>query len=968
MTGEASASPVAAKTRLKEQLEKLRRELDLALSEGTDGRALGVLHARGLDRLVAEPFEAAMSRAQLRGRAASAPPVVLAAAGSYGRGAVAMRSDADLCFVTASGGAARRDAEAIAEATLYPLWDAGLSVGHQVLGEDEAVELAHADLPTATALLDLRFVAGDAPRLDALRERAWRGLFNEAALPAFFARLEEERTARHARFGGSVYLLEPDVKSGAGGQRDLDAAHWIVRARFKVSNAGASGATRSAWQELVQLGVLVTREAVEIEAAEELLWKVRNRLHAHAGRRSDRLSFEAQETIALELGYGKASEERATAAERFMQDYYLKARAVTRARERLMNRAMPARRRGRPLEVELGDGVRLFDGQVSVAVAELAADPALALRMYKVALRENAQVLPFARDEVARAAADPHFCARLRESKEAADTFVELICSVPDAPTRRGSIAGELHDVGLLLAMVPEFQPVTGRVHHDVYHVYTVDVHSVAAVDALRGLARGELAQEYPLATRLAAEIARPRPLFLATLLHDVGKGYPDASGSRKNHSQSGAEICDHLLPRLGFTPAEVAHTRLLVSQHLTMYHTATRRDLDDPATVDEFSRVVGNREALRDLYLLTIVDITTTSPTAMNSWKARMLDELYFATDEHLSQLPSDARPGRGRALDEAAERELSPEARDFLRSMPERYALSHPVDSIVEHAAVARARGDRPVHAALVPSRRPEVAELCVVASDRPGLLARIAAAITAGRLEVLAAQVYSRTPDATAEPTDAEAVDLFWVRDRSDGAPAVERAMPRLLRDLDEVAWGGEGSSPTTLLRRARVGSASRVARAAQSPAVLIPTSSSTTARHRSTHRRRGLRQGPTGAPLHARPRVSHPRPQHRHEQDQHRGGARGRRLLRRRARWLEDRGGRAKSASARCAPRSAARARRRHLTVGCAHPRCCAGPVRSYSPWPLRAWCRWWSRGRRAPMMRIPPRPRRSSRCT
>src|SRR5262249_21391873 len=139
-----------------------------------------------------------------------------------------------------------------------------------------------------------------------------------------------------------------------------------------------------------------------------------------------------------------------------------------------------------------------------------------------------------------------------RASREAATLFVDLVCTVAEARTKSGSIAGELHDVGLLLAMIPEFQPVTGRVHHDVYHVYTVDVHSVAAVDALRALCRGELAQQRPLASRLAAEIARPKPLFLATLLHDVGKGYPDASGSRKNHSQSGAELCDRILPRLG--------------------------------------------------------------------------------------------------------------------------------------------------------------------------------------------------------------------------------------------------------------------------------------------------------------------------------------------------------------------------------------------------------------------------------
>src|SRR5262249_28322676 len=161
------------------------------------------------------------------------------------------------------------------------------------------------------------------------------------------------------------------------------------------------------------------------------------------------------------------------------------------------------------------------------------------------------------------------WCAALRKSKEAASTFVELVCTVPEVSTRRGSIAGELHDVGLLLAMIPEFEPVTGRVHHDVYHVYTVDVHSVAAVDCFRALCRGDLAHERPLASRLAAEIARPKPLFLATLLHDVGKGYPDSKGSRKNHSESGALLCDTILPRLGLAADDVAEARALIAQHL---------------------------------------------------------------------------------------------------------------------------------------------------------------------------------------------------------------------------------------------------------------------------------------------------------------------------------------------------------------------------------------------------------------
>ena len=280
--------------------------------------------------------------------------------------------------------------------------------------------------------------------------------------------------------------------------------------------------------------------------------------------------------------------------------------------------------------------------------------------------------------------------------------------------------------MGLLLAMIPEFAPVTGRVHHDVYHVYTVDVHSVAAVDALRALCRGELAQERPLATRLAAEIARPKPLFLATLLHDVGKGYPDATGSRKNHSQSGAELCDVILPRLGLSQEDTLEARHLVAQHLAMYHVATRRDLDDPATIEEFCRLVRGREGLRDLFLLTVVDLSTTSPTAMTSWKARMLDELYFAADAHLAG-------AKDRAFDEARLARVRESARKawvgppafleaFLDSMPERYLLANAPEAIAAHAGVALDRGTALVHAAMVPARHPEVAPRCA-SSRRTG-----------------------------------------------------------------------------------------------------------------------------------------------------------------------------------------------------------------------------------------------------
>lgn len=794
----------------------------LATGAPEDGMRLGRARAELLDRILGELFATTVTKTGYR------DPVALAAVGSYGRDAVAMRSDADVRLVVRPGAKSREAAARIADALLYPLWDAGLSVGHQVLDAGEALELAQTDLATATSLLDLRLVAGDRTLLDDLLARAYAGLFSEGELGRFVARLEEETAARHARFGGSVYLLEPEVKSGAGGLRDVDIASWAARARYRV-DASAPGGT---WQELVRVGVLVPREAKEIALAEELLWRVRNRLHAHAGRKSDRLTFDQQEAIAIELGYAEpgaapdAPDARARAAERLMQDYFGHARVVTRSREALLLRATPPKRRGRPVEIDLGGGVRLFDGHVTLDPAALADDPALALRVYYACVQKKAPVLPFARDAIARASADAAWAASLRASPEAARLFVELVCTVAETPLRRGSIAGELHEVGLLLAMIPEFQPVTGRVHHDVYHVYTVDVHSVAAVDCLRALCRGDLAHERPLASRLAAEIARPVPIFLATLLHDVGKGYPDASGSRKNHSVTGAELCETILPRLGVAADEANEVKSLVKNHLLMYHVATRRDLDDPSTAADFAAQVQGREGLRDLYLLTVADITTTSPTAMTSWKARMLDELYFAADAHLA--------GEGAALGsfDAARKQRVKDAalaiwpgkkselEGFVDSMPERYVLANAPEAIVAHARVAldRARTSAPVQAALVPSRHPEVAEICVVADDAPGLLARIAAAITGSRLEVLGAQVYSRprVPGAA----QAEAVDLFWVRDGRGSSDGVAHAIPRLLRDLESVVTGAIDAKQ---LLEERIGTSSPW-RERPSPAVL------------------------------------------------------------------------------------------------------------------------------------------------
>ncbi|MGK3994476.1 bifunctional uridylyltransferase/uridylyl-removing protein GlnD [Sorangium sp. So ce1024] len=795
------------------------------------GVALGRRHAKLLDDLLVRLFHL-LRESGNPGRAAW-DAVAIAGVGGYGRGAAALRSDLDVRILARDA----QRASAIADALLYPLWDMGVTVGHQVVTIDDLIESAREDLPTATSLLDWRHVVGDASLSEALWQRAVSGIFAHSELPRFIERLGKEIAQRHERFGGSVYLLEPDVKNGAGGLRDLDVARWAAKARYGVGEFDA----------LVRFGALVAREAEEIRGAAEMLWRLRNLLHAHSGRRTDRLSFDEQELCAGALGYSKTAgpaghaghagdaptrapspDEPAVspeAIERMMSDYYRSARTISRALDVIVSRAMPTLTRRRRRDEDLGRGVRLFDGCITMSDPDLLrTDPAIALRLVSEAVERGVPLLPYARGAIVRAAGDPVFCAALRESPEAAERFRALVATCKETALQSGSVVRELHDLGLLLAMIPEFLPVVGRVHHDVYHVYTVDVHSVAAVDRLAALVRGELAGEFGLPCRLAAEATRPTMLFFATLLHDVGK----AIGG-KDHSRRGAEMARTILERLGFPPEDVDEACHLILKHLVMYLIATRRDLDDPATISEFCQEVHGREGLRDLYLLTVADLSTTSPTAMTSWKARMLDELYLAADAALRGAREDGGPlgmddqrmaraisGTVGALEDmpAANEDERRAQRDFLArylaSMPERYLLANSPAAIAAHAELARKQqhDGSGVLVALVPSRHPEAAELCVVAPDRPGLLAAITAALAASRLEVHAAQIHSRACDdegfdggvirarsSSSPPAGVrlQAVDLFWVRDRGEGVGGVARAIPKLMTDIQAVLSG-------------------------------------------------------------------------------------------------------------------------------------------------------------------------------
>ena len=722
----------------------------------TGGIQLARRSAELMDALLRVLYRAAVDRLE------PAVPVVIAAVGGYGRRLLGWKSDLDVRLLTS---ARPEQLERLAEAILYPLWDAGVSVGHQVVTLDSLLEDARSDLPTATALLDFRPLVGDVELAHALNERMYEEVFAPRERGAFLERLQAEVHGRRARMSDPAYLLEPDVKYGEGGLRDLDCALWAAAARWKIGEPA----------ELCRSGLLSVPELEATQRALELMWSIRNRLHRDAGRRSDRLTFVEQERIAAELGYaeraGVSSDTHdPTAVEAmaasFMSDYHRHARSLAAVSERLLMRALPhAGAHAVPGPVIPPGLCRFGETLGLVDSARLEHEPELALQLIAAAIEHQLPVNAPARDAIQRACAAPSWQQALRASPRAAALFVSLVGETRPARFRGESILAELLELGLLTALIPEFAPVVSKAHHDTYHVYTVDVHSIYAVDYLRALARGDKDCECSMASGLAQRVEHGVELYLAVLLHDIGK-----ATSGRGHAQRGADMARGILRRLQLSAQAIEQICQLIREHLTMYNVAMHRDLADPQAIASFGRLVGTQAQLAQLYLLTVADVCTTSPTSMTEWKSLMLDELFLATEAWLDGRTSS-----------------SPDAE---------------IERWSRHALAAQEAGVDSVHVACVPRRGGAISELCVitpfaagltglsiVAEDRPGLLALIAAALAANRFEVCAAEIHTRKRlDGT-----TQGVDRFWVRSPSADPARLAARITGLEQDLMRLLRG-------------------------------------------------------------------------------------------------------------------------------------------------------------------------------
>lgn len=746
-----------------------KRVLHEAVRSGQDGMIVADRYARVFDGLLGSLYCAA--DAAVRAQGLGLGRVALVAVGGYGRGLVAPYGDVDVLFLCddpADPGVAR-----LAEQVLYPVWDAGVDIGHVVRGLDETLELSHSDIRTSTTLLDTRRVAGERTIVEELAHRARKEIFS-SSLERFLEALENDTAARHERFGGSLYVREPELKLGRGGLRDLDVVMWAARACWADERFGG----------LVEAGALTEREWSALQAARRHLWSVRNLLHVSAGRRQDRLTYERQESIAAAWDDAEGAE---SAAAELMQRTYRHARTVARLADRMPDRARRSRQAPTPVLYELSGGVLVHDGRIALQRMDLARDPAVALDFYAAVVREGVPPDVDAVDAVSAAAADRAWARRLRREPRAAAIFRELLPRAEPAPVRRGSLLEELHEVGLLLALIPELEGVTGHVQDGAYNLYTVDAQSVMAVDRLRALARGELAADYPSVSRCAAEMPRPLPVYLAVLLHGLGAGHPDDAAAH------GAAIAGPITLRLGLDPEEARHVQWLIEHQWQMYHWATRRDITEPGVIAELARAVGTIDRLRDLYLCTFACVSTIHPSAMSQWNARMLRDLFHAASEAIeggSVASERVDRVRREALEEVSDPDHRSAIEAFLASVPDRYLLANTVEGIRWHARVVEGRRGVLAFGSVESGVGRNMHEVVVATDDRPGLLADLTAALAAERFAIDSAQLYTLTRSGRID----EAFDIFHVsRPSESSAERIAEGLEALRKRMEAILEG-------------------------------------------------------------------------------------------------------------------------------------------------------------------------------
>ena len=733
------------------------------LQQGADGLDTSRLLSLVQDEVISALYDFTTTHVFRARNPTEGERLAVFATGGYGRGVLAPSSDIDLLFLRRYK--ASPWAESVIEFMLYALWDMGLKVGHAFRTVEGCIALCKDDVTIKTSVLDARFLFGDSALSGELMRR-FQADCVEGQNAAFLAAKLEERDARHARQGNTRYVVEPNVKNGKGGLRDLQTLYWIAKHIYGGSTL----------ESVMKKDLFTSQEYRVFVRAARFFWTVRCHLHYLTGRAEERLSFDLQPELADRLGYQDRGEQ--LGVERFMKRYFVAAkdvggltRILTAKLEAELERTPQGLKRFMPRAAPkpIGEtGFQLDRGQLSIADADaFERDPVNMLRLFALAAREGLDVHPDAMAAVSRAS--KQFRPALRKTDAARSLFLDCLLET-DQPAR---ILRLMNETGLLGRVLPEFGGIVAQTQFNMYHHYTVDEHTLRAVDIMSDIEHGR-SGDHKHPHRLFADIEDRRALYLAMLLHDTGKGQGD-------QQVEGMRTARAACRRLGLPKAETELVAWLVGNHLEMSETAQKRDIADPRTVSDFAKLVGSVQRLNLLHILTAADITAVGPSVWNGWKGQLLSDLHHntvaalrggRTDERMvaAELAERAEARRGEVLG------LIGNLPPVMASMEPAYWTEFNVDTLVEHAKALRGANGPVVQAALREDRGGVT--LLVSGQDRIGLFADLAGAIASEGASIATAQIFTSDTGIV--------LDVFTLLD-ADGNPYAD-GEPRRLERLE------------------------------------------------------------------------------------------------------------------------------------------------------------------------------------
>ena len=784
----------AVAQRLKSALNDGRTKAEQLLLKDRHGRRCAERLCRMEDEIIRLLFEFARKHLYPSQNPSEAEHMAIVATGGYGRGLQAPGSDIDLLFLlpykqTAWG-------EQVAEAILYCLWDTGLKVGHATRSVDECIRQAKADITIRTAILEARFLLGDRNLFDELQTRFDRDVVRNTAAQFVAAKLAE-REERIRRAGQSRYLVEPNVKDGKGGLRDLHTLFWIAKYVYRVREP----------DELIKRGVFDKQEYQLFRRCEDFLWSVRCHMHFVTDRAEERLSFDIQREIAVRLGY--TAHPGLRDVERFMKHYFLIAKDVgdltailSAELEDSHAKSVPAlsrvmarfRRPAKRVRLTGSDDFVVDKNRINVANGSVfRRDPVNLIRIFQLAQKHNLAFHPDAMRAITRSL--KLIDTKLRTDEEANALFLEILTSKNDPET----VLRRMNESGVLGKFVRAFGKIVSMMQFNMYHHYTVDEHLLRCIGILNEIDRDGSGHDTPLADELIHKIQAEhrKVLYVALFLHDIAKGRPE------DHSVAGSRVAKRVCPRFGFTPAETELTSWLVANHLVMSSVAQSRDLSDRKTIENFANVVQSAERLKLLTILTTADIKAVGPGVWNGWKSQLIRTLYFETEPVLTGGFSEGNRAQRVA---AAQSEFRTAMQDWPPDELEAYIAKHypaywlkvDLSHKVEHANFLRAaeRAEKTL-ATTVGYDSGNVTELTVMAPDHPWLLSIIAGACAMAGANIVGAQIYTTT--------DGRALDTISITREFERDEDEERRAGRIAASI-EKALRGELRLPDVVAKRA------------------------------------------------------------------------------------------------------------------------------------------------------------------